>query len=80
VNTLALAYAGAALPTLLLFVLSHQSLGTVANSEIVAVEIVRTLLGSIGIVLSVPITTWLASVVVTDRRDRPARRVPARVS
>jgi uncharacterized membrane protein len=80
VNTLALAYAGAALPTLLLFVLSHQSLGTVANSEIVAVEIARTLLGSIGIVLSVPITTWLASVVVTDRRDRPARKVPARVS
>jgi uncharacterized membrane protein len=81
VNTLALAYAGAALPTLLLFVLSHQSLGTVANSEIVAVEIVRTLLGSIGIVLSVPITTWLASVVVTDRRDRPrARRVAAGAS
>jgi len=64
VNTLALAYAGAALPILLLFVLSEQSLGTVANSEVIAVEIVRTLVGSIGLVASVPITTWLAARVV----------------
>lgn len=63
VNTLALAYAGAALPLLLLFVLSRQSLGTVANSEDVAIEIVRTLVGSIGLVASVPITTWLAARV-----------------
>ncbi|HVM39347.1 MAG TPA: YibE/F family protein [Acidimicrobiia bacterium] len=60
VNTLLLAYAGAALPLLLLFVLSEQSLGAVANGEAVAVEIVRTLVGSIGLVSSVPITTWLA--------------------
>jgi uncharacterized membrane protein len=71
VNTLALAYAGAALPTLLLFVLSRQSLGTVANSEVVAVEIVRTLVGSIGLVLSVPITTWLAALVVSPRPVAP---------
>jgi uncharacterized membrane protein len=71
VNTLALAYAGAALPTLLLFVLSRQSLGTVANSEVVAVEIVRTLVGSIGLVLSVPITTWLATLVVSPRPTAP---------
>jgi uncharacterized membrane protein len=70
VNTLALAYAGAALPTLLLFVLSQQSLGTVANSEIVAIEIVRTLIGSIGLVLSVPLTTWLATLVV-DLHQHP---------
>lgn len=60
VNTLVLAYAGASLPLLLLFVISRQSLGTVANSEIVATEIVRTLVGSIGLVASVPLTTWLA--------------------
>jgi uncharacterized membrane protein len=72
VNTLALAYAGAALPTVLLFVLSRQSLGTVANSEVVAVEIVRTLVGSIGLVAAVPLTTWLAATVVTrPRRDHP---------
>ncbi len=65
VNTLALAYAGAALPLLLLFVLADQSLGTVANSEVVAVEIVRTLVGSIGLVAAVPITTWLAALVAS---------------
>lgn len=61
VNTLLLAYAGAALPLLILFVLSDQSLGTIANAEVVAVEIVRTLVGSIGLVAAVPITTWLAA-------------------
>ncbi len=61
VNTLLLAYAGAALPLLILFVLSDQSLGTIANSEIVAVEIIRTLVGSIGLVAAVPLTTWLAA-------------------
>lgn len=64
VNTLLLAYAGASIPLLLLFGLSGQSLGTIANSEVVAVEIVRTLVGSIGLVAAVPITTWLAARTV----------------
>jgi uncharacterized membrane protein len=63
VNTLLLAYAGAAMPLLLLFALSRQSLGVIANSEVVAVEIVRTLVGSIGLVSAVPLTTWLAANV-----------------
>lgn len=67
VNTLLLAYAGAAMPLLLLFVLSEQSLGTVANSEIVAEEIVRTLVGSIGLVSAVPFTTGLAARVAAAR-------------
>jgi uncharacterized membrane protein len=66
VNTLALAYAGAALPLLILFTLSAQSLGTVANGEIVAVEIVATLVGSIGLVAAVPISTWFAALVATE--------------
>ena len=61
VNTLLLAYAGAALPLLILFSLSNQPLLAVASSEVVAVEIVRTLVGSIGLVAAVPITTWLAA-------------------
>lgn len=61
VNTLLLAYAGASIPLLLLFALSQQSLGVIANSEVVAVEIVRTLVGSIGLVAAVPVTTWLAA-------------------
>lgn len=70
VNTLVLAYAGAALPLLLLFSIAQSSVGTVANSELVAQEIVRTLVGSIGLVASVPVTTALAALVVSA--DRPA--------
>jgi uncharacterized membrane protein len=61
VNTLLLAYAGAAMPLLILFSLSAQPLGVIVSSEVVAVEIVRTLVGSIGLVAAVPITTWLAA-------------------
>ncbi|MGC9498102.1 YibE/F family protein [Streptomyces sp. WG7] len=74
VNTLVLAYAGAALPLLLLFSIAQSGVGTVANSELVAEEIVRTLVGSIGLVASVPVTTALAALVVSADRsgDRPA--------
>ncbi|MER6498573.1 YibE/F family protein [Streptomyces sp. NPDC001455] len=68
VNTLVLAYAGAALPLLLLFSIARSSVGTVANSELVAEEIVRTLVGSIGLVASVPVTTVLAALVVSADR------------
>ena len=66
VNTLLLAYLGASLPLAVLFVLAAQSLGTVINSEVVAVEIVRTLVGSIGLVAAVPVTTWLAARIVAQ--------------
>ncbi|MFG3272330.1 YibE/F family protein [Streptomyces luteogriseus] len=75
VNTLVLAYAGAALPLLLLFSIAQSSVGTVANSELVAEEIVRTLVGSIGLVASVPVTTALAALVVAA--DRPGTEPPA---
>ncbi len=64
VNTLLLAYAGASMPLLLLFAVADQSLVMVANSEIVAVEIIRTLCGSIGLVAAVPLTTVLAATLV----------------
>ena len=65
VNTLLLAYAGASMPLLLLFVVSQQPMGMVLNSELVAVEIVRTLVGSIGLIGAVPVTTWLAAVLLS---------------
>ncbi|NCG38830.1 MAG: YibE/F family protein [Actinobacteria bacterium] len=64
VNTLLLAYAGASMPLILLFAVSDQRLVMVANSEVIAVEIVRTLCGSIGLVAAVPITTALAAAVL----------------
>ncbi|MBB5919558.1 putative membrane protein [Actinoalloteichus hoggarensis] len=65
VNTLALAYAGAALPLLLAYSLSGVDLSTLVGAQVVAQEIVRTLVGSIGLVAAVPITTALAALVVT---------------
>ena len=66
VNTLFLAYAGASLPLLLLFSEANQGLGSVATRELVAVEIVRALVGSIGLVASVPISTALAAKVLAS--------------
>lgn len=68
VDTLVLAYAGASLPLLVLFSVASRPLGTIINGEIVAIEIVRTLVGSIGLVLSVPITTALGALVVSRSR------------
>lgn len=66
VNTLVLAYAGTALGVFIFIVLSLKSGGqpwwVVFNSELIAEELVRTLAGSIGIVLAVPITTYLAAI------------------
>ncbi|AUH41928.1 YibE/F family protein [Streptomyces sp. CMB-StM0423] len=76
VNTLVLAYAGAALPLLLLFTIADQGVGTVATSEFVAEEIVRTLVGSIGLVASVPLTTGLAALVVSADRRHGAGPAP----
>ncbi|MDQ3688748.1 MAG: YibE/F family protein [Chloroflexota bacterium] len=64
INTLVLAYLGAGLPLLLLFALSGQSPLLVLNGEIVAVEVIRALVGSIGIVAAVPLTTVIAVVLM----------------
>jgi uncharacterized membrane protein len=60
VNTLALAYAGASLPLLLLLSTSTVPMSVLVNQEMFAAEIVRVIVGSIGLVLTVPITTAIA--------------------
>ena len=63
-NTLFLAYAGASLPLLLLFVSPDSPFGSfeqIINNEAIATEIVRALSGSLGIILSVPLATLIAS-------------------
>ena len=71
VNTLMLAYLGAGLPLLLLFALGGQDPVTVLNSEIVAVEVIRALVGSIGIVAAVPLTTAAAVGLIVRANPRP---------
>lgn len=61
VNTLVLAYAGASIALLLFFFQEGRSIGQVLNREIVAIEIVRALIGSIGLIVAVPATTALAA-------------------
>jgi uncharacterized membrane protein len=70
VNTLVLAYAGAALPILLVFSVGRISFGNAVNSEAVAEAIVATLVGSIGLIAAVPLTTALAALAA--RRMSPA--------
>lgn len=60
VNTLVLAYAGASLPMFLLFSLGRGNYEALVNFEFVAAEIVRTLVGSLGLVAAVPLTTAIA--------------------
>ena len=62
VNTLVLAYAGAALPLIVILSVQPEPLGLLISREQIATEIVRTLVGSIGIVAAVPITTAIAAL------------------
>lgn len=66
VYTLTFAYAGAALPVLLLVELQQAPLGQVAASEQVGAEVVRSLVGAVGVVLAVPLTTAISVLVRTS--------------
>ncbi len=70
VNTLVLAYTGTALPLLLLITHSEMGFNMIINMEIFATEIVRTIVGSIGLVLAVPIVTVIASVYLSNPKLR----------
>ena len=67
INTLFMAYAGAALPTLLLFSLSGQGFVDLINLEFVAEEVVRILAGSLGLITAAPISTGIASLMIVYR-------------
>jgi uncharacterized membrane protein len=70
VNTLAMAYAGVSLPFLLLLSVNNMSPGWVmVNSEVISEEIVRALVGSIALVLAVPLTTILAAYFLRIRNN-----------
>ena len=70
INTLVLAYAGASMPLFILFVQdSIQPVWGLLNGEFIAEEIARTLLGSIALILSVPVTTLLAAKLL-GKKDK----------
>jgi uncharacterized membrane protein len=67
VNTLLLAYVGAALPFLLLFSVYSEPLAMTLNRQIIAEEIVRTLVGSLGLLSGVPLTSLVAALAARGR-------------
>jgi uncharacterized membrane protein len=75
VYTIVFAYAGSALPVLLLINLTSRPASTILTGEALAQEIVRTVVGSIGLVLSVPLTTAVAAALVRFARVTRGRGV-----
>ena len=75
------AYAGAALPLLLLFEVYHQPMWTILTSSAVAEEVIRTAVGAIALVLAVPVTTaigaFFATAAGTEAGAAPERRMAA---
>jgi uncharacterized membrane protein len=69
VNTLVLSYTGASLPLLLVFTLAQGSFQYLVNTEMLAEEIVRTLVGSLGLVAAVPISTLVATLIITKQNS-----------
>jgi uncharacterized membrane protein len=75
VNTLALAYTGASLPLLLLYSTSTNNTSMIFNYEIFATEIIRTIVGSIGLILTVPLATGIAVLLLSRTKGIPATHV-----
>ena len=73
VNTLVLAYVGASLPILLVFAVGDTPFGDAINREAVSETIVGTLVGSIGLIAAVPLTTAVAAGLAVRMRGQPAR-------
>jgi uncharacterized membrane protein len=82
VNTLFLAYVGAGLPLLVVLLVSRQPAALVFNDEVIVTEIVRTLVGSLGIVAAIPLTTFIASALrgSAPRQAGWSEATPSRLS
>jgi uncharacterized membrane protein len=81
VNTLLLAYVGASLPLVLTFVVFAQPLSMAINREVVSEEIVRTLVGSLGLLAAVPLTSLIAAWLARrGARSTAGSQEPSRTS
>ena len=69
-NTLILAYAGTSMCLMLLFMVNNMTLTEIVNMELIATEIVRALAGTIGLIISIPITAFVASFLVVKTEDK----------
>jgi hypothetical protein len=76
VYTIAFATAGASLPVLLLIAIYNRPLFQVLQTEQFAAELIRTMIGSIGLILAVPLTTAIGVAVVRASRTAKTVRAP----
>ena len=79
VNTLLLAYVGASMPLMLAFMIYQEPIMRRLNREPIAEEVVRTLVGSVGLVLAVPLTGLIASLLARWMAQREQARAPDQV-
>jgi uncharacterized membrane protein len=80
VYTIAFAYAGASLPILIIVMLYDRPLGEALTSAELSEEVIRTLVGSVGLVLAIPVTTLIAVLVVKATGHRRLAAVGAAAS
>ena len=71
INTIVLAYAGASLPLMLLFATGNTPIGELLTGQLIAQELVRSAVGTVGLITAVPITTALAAIVAARRSVPP---------
>jgi uncharacterized membrane protein len=76
INTLLLAYASASLPLILLLAMQNPSFTETLNREFIAEEVVRTLVGSLGLIVAVPLASLIASLIAA-RHGRVGQILPA---
>ncbi len=69
INTLVLVYAGASMPILIIFTNSNLPLTYIISMETITMEIIRTLVGTIGLISAIPITTLIATVIFYNKKD-----------
>jgi uncharacterized membrane protein len=79
VNTLILAYTGTSIPMLLLFMAYETELSKVFNLDVIATEVVRSLSGSIGLILTIPITALFASHYSKEQGIKRMRAAKAEI-
>jgi uncharacterized membrane protein len=70
INTLFIVYAGASLPLVLLMYLSNRDIGTLVSIDMISEEIVRTLAISISLLLVVPISTYISSLLLKRVKEQ----------
>ena len=71
VNTLFLAYVSTALPLIILFFVYPEPWYLTINRELIAEEIIRAIVGSVALMMAVPLTTFISSIVAV--REHPAK-------